>query len=67
MKNVDHISKLPAPSVRKLLREAGRNMSDIARHLRIHPSVVSRVVAKKASSAPVWEEIARVIGKGRLP
>ena len=59
---VRDIRTLPAPTIKRLLREAGSNLSDIARRRKIHPSIVSRVVRKQVTSAPVWEEIARVLG-----
>ena len=55
--SVTHIKRLPAPTVKRLLREAGHNYSSVARRRNLFPSLVSRVVRKQAISTPVWEDI----------
>jgi hypothetical protein len=54
---VSHIKTLPAPTVKKLLREAGHNLSTVARRRQVAPSLVSRVVRKQVTSLPVLEDI----------
>jgi hypothetical protein len=54
---VSHIKRLSAPTVKRLLREAGHNYSSVAERRDLWPSLVSRVVRKQAISAPVWEDI----------
>lgn len=55
--NVTHIKSLPAPTVKRMLREAGHNYSSVARRRKRRPSLVSRVVRKQATSALVWEDV----------
>jgi hypothetical protein len=55
--NVTHIKRLPAPTVKKMLREAGHSYSSVARRRNRPPSLVSRVVRKQATSAPIWDDI----------
>ena len=56
---VTRIRALPAPSVKRLLREAGYNMSDVARlKPSRHPSLVWRVIRKQSKSDAVWQRIA---------
>jgi len=55
--SVTHIKRLSAPTVKRLLREAGHNYSSVARRRGVFPSLVSRVVRKQAISAPIWEDI----------
>jgi hypothetical protein len=52
------IKTLPAPSVKRLLREAGYTMSDVARLNRRHHSLVWRVIRKQSKSDAVWARIA---------
>lgn len=52
------IRALPAPSVKRLLREAGYNMSDVARLNGRHHSLVWRVIRKQSKSDAVWQRIA---------
>jgi hypothetical protein len=54
---LEYIKGLPAPSVKKLLREANHNLSSVARRRQIAPSIVSRVVSRQVTSWPVWEDI----------
>lgn len=63
---VSHIKTLPAPTVKRLLREAGHNLSSVARLRDVAPSLVSRVVSKKTVSVPVWEDIARCLNNPRV-
>jgi hypothetical protein len=57
--DVTRIKALPAPSVKRLLREAGYNMSDVARLKPLrHPSLVWRVIRKQSTSDAVWQRIA---------
>jgi len=62
---VTHIKTLPAPTVKKLLREAGHNFSSVALRRQKRPSLVSRVVRKKSTSLPVWEDIAWALNNPR--
>ncbi len=55
--NVTHIKRLSAPTVKRMLREAGHTYSSVARRRDVFPSLVSRVVRKQTSSAPIWEDI----------
>lgn len=55
--SVTHIKSLPAPTVKRMLREAGHSYSSVARRRTVQPSLVSRVVRKQAISTPVWEDI----------
>lgn len=53
------VKQLPAPTVKRLLREAGYSMADVARmDPPRHFSLVTRVVKKQSVSDPVWERIA---------
>jgi hypothetical protein len=54
---VSHIKRLSAPTVKRLLREAGHSYSSVARRRNKMASLVSRVVRKQATSAPIWEDI----------
>lgn len=53
------LKTLPAPTVKRLLREAGWSMADVAA---IKParnrSLVARVVRKQIVSEPIWARIA---------
>jgi hypothetical protein len=55
--SVSHIKTLPAPTVKRLLREAGHSYSSVAKRRDVEPSLVSRVVRKQAISKPVWDDI----------
>ena len=61
---VPYLKSLPAPSVRKLLRDAGYTMRQVGLVKRDRDgqraahTVVSRVIRKQMASAPVWEAIA---------
>ena len=55
---VTYIKTLPAPSVKKLLREAGYTQGAVAALHGCRQSVVSRTIRKQISSRPVWERIA---------
>ena len=55
---VTYIKALPAPSVKKLLREAGYTQHQVAALHGCEQSVVSRTIRKRISSNPVWERIA---------
>ncbi len=63
----EDIKTLPAPSVKKLLREAGYTMADVARRRGVSKSLVSRVVRKKHPSAPVWEDVAWCLNHPKNP
>lgn len=52
------IKTLPAPSVKRLLRQAGYTMSDVARLNDRHPSLVWRVIRKQSKSKKVWARVA---------
>ena len=62
---VQSIKALPAPTVKKLLRERGFTLTDVARRLDRVPSLVSRVVRKEAKSDPVWTAIAAMLNEPR--
>lgn len=57
------IKALPAPSVKKLLRERGYTFMDVARRMNRSHALISRVVRKQAVSAPVLVEIARMLSE----
>lgn len=61
--NLTQIKSLPAPSVKKLLRERGFRYPTVqmARIAGCNPSHVSRVIRKQATSDPVWSIIADCI------
>jgi hypothetical protein len=52
-----HIKRLPAPTVKRMLRGAGHTYSSVASRRDVHPSLVSRVVRKQATSEAIWEDI----------
>jgi len=54
---VSSLKAMPAPSVKRLLRQAGHSYASVARRRMVAPSLVSRVVRKQAISTPVWEDI----------
>ena len=54
---VTSIKGMPAPTVKRLLREAGHNLSSVAARRQVAPSLVSRVVRKQVTSAPVLDDI----------
>lgn len=56
-----HIKQMPAPTVKKLLRERGHNFSTVARLLDRSHALISRVVRKQAVSEPVLRAIARIL------
>jgi hypothetical protein len=60
-----HIKQMPAPSVKKLLRERGYTLTDVARRMARSHALVSRVVRKQAVSEPVLREIARILNEQR--
>lgn len=51
------LKSLPAPTVKRLLREAGHTQRSVAARRQVASSLVSRVVSKKVASKPVWEDI----------
>ena len=57
---VTYLKTLPAPSVRKLVREAGYTLREVGRRKRppCSHSIVSRTIRKHVASEPVWEAIA---------
>jgi transcriptional regulator with XRE-family HTH domain len=59
------VKQLPSPSVKKLLREHGYTLMDVARRMKRSHSLVSRVVSKKATSEPVLEKIAEMLNERR--
>lgn len=63
---VTQIKSLPAPSVKKLLRERGWNLSTVAARRDISQSLVSRVIRKQVTSAPVLEDIAWCLNHPRV-
>lgn len=63
---VAHAKSLPAPTVRKLLRERGLTMADVARAHGCAHSVVSRVVRKQVTSNPVWTSLVAMLNKQEL-
>jgi transposase-like protein len=65
--SVTHIKALSAPSVKRLLRKRGLTMSDVARAIDRHPSLISRVVRKQAESQLVWVQIAKMVNDQRAP
>lgn len=62
---VTHIKRLSAPTVKKLLREAGHNYSTVAKLRGRPPSLVSRVVRKQATSALIWNDIVYALNHPR--
>lgn len=50
-----------APTVKRLLRERGYNLTDVARLAGVHKTLVSRVVRKQATSARVWTVIEELL------
>ena len=52
-----YIKTLPAPSIRKLLREAGWTQKAIAERHGCRQSVVSHLVRKGIESGPLWDTI----------
>ena len=53
------VKQLPAPTVKRLLREEGYTMLEVARmEPARHHSLVTRVVRKQSVSNRVWERIA---------
>jgi len=62
MANATHtatqVKRLPAPTVKRLLRQAGYSMVEVAARLDRHQSLVTRVVRKQSVSEPVWKKIA---------
>jgi uncharacterized protein YerC len=59
----DHIKSLPAPSIRKLLREHGYTYMAVARRMGRSHALVSRVVNKKAKSSHVWAVVAEMLNE----
>ena len=61
------LKTLPAPTVKKLLRDAGWNMAAVAA---LDParnrSLVARVVKKQIVSDPVWERISWCLNHPRV-
>ena len=54
-----HLKTLPAPTLRKMLREAGWSLAAVAAvEPRRDPTLVVRVVRKQIVSDPMWERIA---------
>jgi len=49
---------MPAPTVKRLLREAGHTLRSVAARRQVAPSLVSRVVSKQVTSRPVLEDLA---------
>jgi hypothetical protein len=54
---VEEVKRLPAPSVKRLLRQAGYSVRSVGQRRQISHSVVSRVIRKQVSSLPVWQDI----------
>jgi hypothetical protein len=54
---VSEVKQKSAPSVKKLLREAGYSLSDVAARRGKDPSAVSRVVRKHATSDLIWADV----------
>lgn len=65
---VTYLKSLPAPSVRKLLREAGYTLRDVGRSKRprCSHSIVSRTIRKQVSSEPVWAAIAHCLNHPKV-
>jgi hypothetical protein len=62
----DQLKTLPAPTVKKRLREAGWNMALVAAVAPARsPSLVQRVIRKEIPSAPMWERIAWCLANPR--
>lgn len=55
--SVMQIKTMPAPTVKRLLREAGHTLRSVAARREVAPSVVSRVLRKQVTSRPVLEDI----------
>jgi hypothetical protein len=53
-----YTKRLPAPSIRKLLRETGWTQAEVAHRHGCQQSFVSRVIAKQFASDPLWTTIA---------
>lgn len=54
---VADIQTRPAPSVKRLLRQAGYTLADVARRRACDPSAVSRTIRKQATSAGIWAAV----------
>lgn len=59
--STDTIRQLPAPTVKRLLRERGYTLSRVAREMKRTHALVSRVVSKQSTSERVWDRIARIV------
>ena len=60
---VSSVKRLRAPSVKKLLRERGYTMADVARNIGVNHSVISRAVRKKGASDRALAEVARLLNQ----
>ena len=56
---VPYIKSLPAPRIRKLVREAGYTLREIGRLKKppVAHSVVGRTIRKQIASDPVWDAL----------
>lgn len=60
------VKRFPAPTVKRLLREAGYTMVAVARmDPPRHYSLITSVVKKRSVSRPVWERIAWCLNNPR--
>lgn len=62
---VTYLKSLPAPSVRKLVREAGYTLREVGRRKRpaCSHSIVSRTIRKQVASEPVWQALADCLNR----
>ena len=54
---VTEVKQKSAPSVKKLLREAGYSLTDVAARRDVYPSAVSRTIRKRATSDLIWGDV----------
>lgn len=63
--NVGQVKALPAPTVKKLLREAGYNLRHVADLGGVSQALVSLVVRKHTKSEKVWTIVTALINHPR--
>ncbi len=58
----DNLKHVPAPTVKRILREKGLTQTDVARMLGVTPQLVCQVIRRKAKSSRVSEKLRELIG-----
>ena len=62
---VAYLKTLPAPTLKRLLRQAGESQRSVARYHGCSHVTVNKTIRRQITSQPVWLALAAVLNKKR--